>query len=169
VACALSGSAHLYSAWVEPRDADVLVLEATTPTRTPRPCAISLIERPLRRCSATASRRNSGEYRFWKLDPWQRLIILLARSDRVDSPALGSAEDGLLDIEPTAPGVKAADVPPRCGPWKTEGCPDRSRCSTADRCGAAVEARVDRSLRRDDEGLTANQTRSGRAAYLFGR
>jgi hypothetical protein len=97
----MSGSAHLNSAWVEPRDADVLVLEATTPTRTPRPCAISLIERPLRRYSATASRRYSGVYGFWKFDPWQRRIILLARSDRVDPPALGSAEDGLLEIEPT--------------------------------------------------------------------
>src|SRR5439155_7438879 len=36
---------------------------------TPRSCAISLSARPLRRYNATASRRNSGGYGFWKFDP----------------------------------------------------------------------------------------------------
>jgi hypothetical protein len=70
-------------------------------------CAISLIERPIRRYSATSTRRNSVEYGFWKSDPRGEAEILLARSDRVDSPAFGSAEDALLDIERTAPGVKS--------------------------------------------------------------
>ncbi len=48
---------------------DCLTHSRNDSDETPRSSAISLSERPLRRYSATASRRNSGGYGFWKFDP----------------------------------------------------------------------------------------------------
>src|SRR5207249_4361238 len=73
--------------------ADCLTHSRSDSDETPRSCAISRNDRSLRRYNATASRRNSGGYGFWKFDPLgmgghpPRLIGLCRPSAQVSTKA----------------------------------------------------------------------------------